>query len=104
MEPYNGHRLSHQSYFSRLTRVAQRNITHRLYFSRRQMNRLDRAARATILHLLCEGNSIRAVTRLTGISKGTITKLVVDAGRACEAYQDRVLRNLTSKRVQVDEI
>ena len=68
------------------------------------MNKLDRETRARILHLLCEGQSIRAVTRLTGSSKNTVTKLVVDAGHACTAYQDRVLRNLTSKRVQVDEI
>jgi len=68
------------------------------------MNKLDREARARILHLLCEGQSIRAVTRLTGASKNTVTKLVVDAGHACTAYQDRVLRNLPSKRVQVDEI
>ena len=60
--------------------------------------------RAQILHLLCEGSSIRAVTRLTGASKNTVTKLVVDAGHACTEYQDRVLRNLTCKRVQVDEI
>jgi IS1 family transposase len=68
------------------------------------MNRLDRETRAQILHLLCEGQSIRAVTRLTGASKNTVTKLVVDAGHACTAYRDRVLRNLPSKRVQVDEI
>src|SRR6266849_4321653 len=68
------------------------------------MNKLDREARAKILHLLCEGSSIRAVTRLTGASKNTVTKLVVDAGKACAAYQDRVLRNLTCRRVQVDEI
>jgi len=68
------------------------------------MNKLDREARAHILHLLCEGQSIRAVTRLTGASKNTVTKLVVDAGHACTEYQDRVLRNLTGKRVQVDEI
>jgi IS1 family transposase len=30
--------------------------------------------------------------------------LLVDAGVACAAYQDRVLRNLPCKRVQVDEI
>lgn len=68
------------------------------------MNKLDRNARARILHLLCEGQSIRAVTRLTWASKNTVTKLVVDAGHACTEYQDRVLRNLPSKRVQVDEI
>src|SRR2546428_6613681 len=68
------------------------------------MNKLDREARSRILHLLCEGSSIRAITRLTGASKNTVTKLVVDAGRACAAYQDRVLRNLPCKRVQLDEI
>jgi IS1 family transposase len=68
------------------------------------MNKLDKNTRAKILHLLCEGSSIRAVTRLTGVSKNTVTKLLVDAGRAAAAYQDRVLRNLACKRVQVDEI
>jgi IS1 family transposase len=60
--------------------------------------------RARILHLLCEGNSIRAVTRLIGMSKKAVSKLMVDAGQASSWYQDRVFRNLTCKRVQVDEI
>ena len=68
------------------------------------MNKLDHETRAQILHLLCEGNSIRAVTRLTGASKKAVSKLMVDAGQACSWYQDRVFRNLTCKRIQVDEI
>ncbi len=68
------------------------------------MNKLDREARARILHLLCEGQSIRAVTRLTGASKKAVSRLLVDAGQAAAWYQDRVFRNLTCKRVQVDEI
>jgi IS1 family transposase len=68
------------------------------------MNKLDRETRAQVLHLLCEGQSIRAATRLTGVSKKAVVKLVVDAGHACTEYQDRVLRNVTSKRVQIDEI
>jgi IS1 family transposase len=68
------------------------------------MNRLTKDERARILHLLCEGSSIRAVTRITGASKNTVTKLVVDAGKACLEYQDKSFRNLTCKRIQVDEI
>jgi IS1 family transposase len=68
------------------------------------MKRLDKTDRAQILHLLCEGMSIRAIARTTGASKTTITKLVVDAGMAAAWYQDRVFRNLTCKRIQVDEI
>jgi IS1 family transposase len=68
------------------------------------MNQMSKEQRAKILHLLCEGQSIRAIMRLTGADKRPITKLLIDAGRAAAAYQDRVFRNLTCKRVQVDEI
>ena len=68
------------------------------------MNRLTKQQRSQILHLLCEGNSIRAVTRLTGASKNTVSKLMIEAGRACLAYHDEHVRNLKSRRVQVDEI
>src|SRR5262249_42448388 len=70
----------------------------------RGMNKLDHEARSRILHLLCEGSSIRAVTRLTGASKNTVIKLMIDAGKACAAYHDKHVRYLTTKRVQVDEI
>jgi IS1 family transposase len=68
------------------------------------MNKLDTKARAQIIHLLCEGQSIRAITRLTGASKNTVSKLLVDAGKACMAYHDAKVRNVAAKRVQVDEI
>src|SRR5437016_6040138 len=68
------------------------------------MKILDHEARARILHLLCEGNSIRSVTRLTGASKNTVIKLMLDAGKACAAYHDEHVRDVKAKRVQVDEI
>ena len=68
------------------------------------MNRLSNDDRAKILHLLCEGMSIRAITRLTGASKNTVGKLLVDAGKACAAYHDANVRNVKAARVQVDEI
>lgn len=43
------------------------------------------------------------MTRLTGVSKTTVTKLLVDAGGAAAWYQDRVLQNLSCKRIQADE-
>ncbi|MFM8747756.1 MAG: IS1 family transposase [Aestuariivirga sp.] len=68
------------------------------------MKILDRQTRCQILHLLCEGNSVRSVTRLTGASKNTVIKLLIDAGKACMAFHDENVRNVQSKRVQVDEI
>ena len=68
------------------------------------MQRLDKPTRSQILHLLCEGNSIRSVTRLTGVSKNTVIKLLVDAGKSCMAFHDANVRDVKAKRVQVDEI
>ncbi len=68
------------------------------------MKKLSASDRARILHLLCEGSSIRAVTRITGASKNTVIKLMIDAGKVCAAYHDEHVRGLQSKRVQVDEI
>ena len=68
------------------------------------MNKLTLEERARILHLLCEGMSIRAITRLTGASKNTVAKLLIDAGKACAAYHDANVRNVKAARVQVDEI
>lgn len=68
------------------------------------MNKLPAAKRAQILTMMVEGVSIRAISRMTGASKNTIVKLLADAGQACSEYQDRKLRSLPCKRVQVDEI
>src|SRR5437667_7805934 len=68
------------------------------------MNRLPTEKRAAIVAALVEGNSIRATVRMTGVAKNTVTKLLVDLGTACAEYQDGALTDLTSERVQADEI
>lgn len=68
------------------------------------MNVLPIEKRAQILGLLVEGNSMRSITRLTGCSINTVTKLLIDVGTACSEYQDKTLRSLSCKRVQCDEI
>lgn len=68
------------------------------------MNKLDRKARAQILGMMVEGVSMQSITRLTGVSKNTVAKLLKDAGEACIAYHDEHVRNVPAKRVQCDEI
>jgi IS1 family transposase len=67
------------------------------------MNKLPSEKRVQALQMMAEGVSLRAITRLTGISRTTLLKLLEDAGQAFSEYQDRVLVNLSCKRVQVDE-
>ncbi|MGA9111907.1 MAG: IS1 family transposase [Smithella sp.] len=68
------------------------------------MNKLDITKRAQIINCLVEGNSLRSTSRMTGCSINTVTKLLVDVGRACAEYQDKAFHNLTCKRIQCDEI
>lgn len=68
------------------------------------MNRLDNARRTQILAALCEGASVNATARQTGVSKVTILKLLEDIGHVCEAYQRETLVNLPCQRLQCDEI
>ena len=60
--------------------------------------------RAAILQCLIEGNSIASTTRMTGAAKNTILALLKVAGEACSAYQDKVMRHLPCKVIQLDEI
>ncbi len=69
----------------------------------RGMNKLDTKTRAQILAMLCEGASMRAVSRLTDTSINTVSKLLVDAGRFCAGFHDAKVRGVKAKRVQVDE-
>ena len=67
------------------------------------MKQLSTSDRARIIHLLCEGMAIRAICRTTGVSKNTVAKLLADVGKVCMTYHDEHVRNLTAKRIQVDE-
>ena len=68
------------------------------------MNILTKEKRIQVLRTLVEGNSIRATVRITGVAKNTVVKLLCDVGRACEDYQNKVLVNLSCRKIQVDEI
>ncbi len=68
------------------------------------MNKLSTARRVAVVSALVEGCSIRSTVRMTGVSKNTIGKLLLELGAACTKYQDETLRNLRCKRLQCDEI
>jgi IS1 family transposase len=68
------------------------------------MNRLSTVDRARVVTCLVEGNSLRATARITGVARMTVEKLLRDLGAACLAFHDTTVRNITSKRIQCDEI
>jgi hypothetical protein len=68
------------------------------------MNKLPPAKRTQILTLLCEGASMRSISRVCDVSINTVSKLLVDAGEACLALHDETVRNVKASRIQCDEI
>lgn len=68
------------------------------------MNTLTKEERIRVVAALVEGNSIRSTSRMTGIARNTITKLLVDLGTACMAFHDVNVRNVRVRRLQCDEI
>lgn len=68
------------------------------------MNRLNMEKRVQILSMLCEGSSMRSISRVADVSINTVAKLLVDAGLACAAFHDETVRDVKARRVQVDEI
>jgi len=68
------------------------------------MNRLNATTRAAVLNCLIEGCSIRSTVRMTGVSKKAVSRLLGEAGAVAADYQNRVFRNLTCRRIQVDEL
>jgi IS1 family transposase len=68
------------------------------------MNKLTTSDRVRVIKCLVDGCSIRATVRITGISKNTVTKLLVDLGTVCADYHDQHVRGVKAKRVQADEI
>jgi len=68
------------------------------------MNKLPLEKRVQILNMLVEGSSMRSIERVAGVSINTVTKLLMDAGKAAETFHMEKVRNVASKRVQADEI
>ena len=68
------------------------------------MNKLPLKTRVQILSMLVEGSSMRSISRITGVSINTVSKLLVDAGRACAAYHDENVIGVRAGLVRCDEI
>jgi IS1 family transposase len=68
------------------------------------MNKLPLETRTQILSMLCEGSSMRSISRVADVSINTVSKLLVDAGRACAAFHDESVKDVKARRVQCDEI
>ena len=68
------------------------------------MNKLPIEKRRQILAMLCEGSSMRSISRVVDVSINTVSKILVEAGEACLILHDETVHNVKASRVQCDEI
>jgi IS1 family transposase len=68
------------------------------------MKKLNIQMRAAVLTALVEGNSIASTCRMFSVNKVTVLRLLADAGTLAAQYHDLAVRDLTTRRVQCDEI
>jgi IS1 family transposase len=67
-------------------------------------NVLNKDKQIAVIAALAEGSSIRAIERITGISRNTIMRLGVKVGQGCARLLDAKMRDLTCHYLQFDEI
>lgn len=67
-------------------------------------NVLKREKQERVLSCLVEGASVRSTERLTGVHRDTILRLMVRVAVGGERLMDCEMRNLTCRRIQVDEV
>lgn len=63
---------------------------------------VDRTAQ--VISMLCEGLSVRAVSRLAGIDQKTILDILLVVGERCRFFMENVIADVPVKDVSVDEL
>ncbi len=67
-------------------------------------NKLSHNKPAQVFSLLMEGNTLRAASRLSNTPLNSCTELLAEAGLAMTDYQDRAIRNLAWRRIEIDAV
>jgi IS1 family transposase len=67
-------------------------------------NCLSSAKQKLVVQLLCEGNSIRAASRIASCHRDTIGRVILSFGKSCSVMMDELLRELSIAHVEVDEV
>ena len=68
------------------------------------MNVLKPEKKLLVLSMLVEGNSVRSISRMTGVHKTTILRLLSEVGERCARLLDERMRGLTCREIEADEV
>lgn len=68
------------------------------------MNKLPLQKKVQIINMLVEGMSLRATSRIADCSINTVTKLLVNVGKACQMFHDSTVTGINAQKIECDEI
>lgn len=71
---------------------------------RSEVNILSQEKQKFVLSCMVEGTSIRSTERITGVHRDTIIRLLQKTALKCEDVSNSLIRNISTRYVQVDEI
>jgi len=68
------------------------------------MRVVERERKVAVINCLCNGNSLRATTRLTGTHWTAIMRLLVRVGEHCDQIMAEHMHGLELRNVEMDEL
>ena len=68
------------------------------------MNVLKMEKKKQVLNALVEGCSARSISRMNDIDRGTVLRVLVQAGNQCQSLLDNKVKNFHSQFIELDEI
>lgn len=68
------------------------------------MNILPRDKQIEVIAALCDGLGVRAVSRITGVNRGTVAALALKVGRGAAELHDRMMVGVRTGRLELDEL
>jgi IS1 family transposase len=68
------------------------------------MNVLPREKQIEVIAALCDGLGVRAVSRITGVNRGTVGALALKVGHGCAELHDRMMVGVRTGRLELDEL
>ena len=68
------------------------------------MNKLSRSEQAQIVKGLCNGMTLRGITRVLGVHRTTTLNILERVGKHCEELQEKYMRKLNLTDLEIDEM
>ncbi len=68
------------------------------------MNFLSRDKQIEVIAALCDGLGVRAVSRITGVNRGSVAALALKVGRGAAELHDRMMVGVRTGRLELDEL